>query len=210
MLTLGMKKFGSSSALQGRRIAGPATTSGTNKIRFRVHSREFEVTRWSARCVNVATLGSLTRRHLIQLVLRSSRVAGPQNDKQREIVAAFRHAWNAYRKYAWGHDELKPVSRGWQEWFGVGLTIVDSLDTMWIMGLKEGVCVCVCVCVCERERERERECVCVSRVRRLWFTWCVCVCVCVLYMCGVCGLRVYMRVCVCVCARKSACVCACV
>ncbi len=51
------------------------------------------------------------------------------------------HAWNAYKKYAWGHDELKPVSHGWQEWFGIGLTIVDSLDTMWIMGLKEGMSV---------------------------------------------------------------------
>ena len=48
------------------------------------------------------------------------------------------HAWNAYKRYAWGHDELKPVSHGWQEWFGIGLTIVDSLDTMWIMGLKDG------------------------------------------------------------------------
>ena len=42
------------------------------------------------------------------------------------------------QNYAWGHDELKPVSKGWHEWFGIGLTIVDSLDTMWIMGLKEG------------------------------------------------------------------------
>jgi len=63
--------------------------------------------------------------------------AGPQNAEQKEIVAAFMHAWNAYKKYAWGHDELRPVSHGWQEWFGVGLTIVDSLDTAWIMGLKD-------------------------------------------------------------------------
>ena len=65
-------------------------------------------------------------------------LTGPQNDHQREIVKAYMHAWNAYKRYAWGHDELKPVSHGWQEWFGIGLTIVDSLDTMWIMGLKDG------------------------------------------------------------------------
>ena len=53
-------------------------------------------------------------------------------------MKAYMHAWNAYKRYAWGHDELKPVSHGWQEWFGIGLTIVDSLDTMWIMGLKDG------------------------------------------------------------------------
>lgn len=63
-------------------------------------------------------------------------LVGPQNEQQKAIVEAFMHAWSAYKRYAWGHDELKPVSRGWQEWMGVGLTLVDSLDTMWIMGLK--------------------------------------------------------------------------
>jgi len=40
--------------------------------------------------------------------------------------------------YAWGRDELKPVSRGWIDYMGVGLTILDSLDTLYIMGLNEG------------------------------------------------------------------------
>ena len=76
--------------------------------------------------------------HLMSCFNVSLSFAGPQNAKQREIVGAFMHAWNAYKKYAWGHDELRPVSKGWQEWFGLGLTIVDSLDTAWIMGLKDG------------------------------------------------------------------------
>lgn len=29
--------------------------------------------------------------------------------------------------------------RGYSDWFGLGLTIVDSLDTMFIMGLEEGM-----------------------------------------------------------------------
>ena len=33
------------------------------------------------------------------------------NDRQKAVVDAFRHAWKAYRLYAWGKDELKPVSR---------------------------------------------------------------------------------------------------
>ena len=65
--------------------------------------------------------------------------AGPANDQQRAIVQAFLHAWSAYKKYAWGHDELKPLSKSWQEWMGIGLTIVDSIDTMYIMGLEHGV-----------------------------------------------------------------------
>ena len=57
--------------------------------------------------------------------------------RQRAVVDAFRHAWSAYRRHAWGHDELKPVSKSYSEWFYLGLTIIDSLDTMWIMGKGE-------------------------------------------------------------------------
>ncbi|XP_053987143.1 endoplasmic reticulum mannosyl-oligosaccharide 1,2-alpha-mannosidase [Hylaeus volcanicus] len=60
---------------------------------------------------------------------------GPQNSRQRAIVAAFKHSWNGYKEYAWGHDNVKPISRKHSDWFGLGLTIVDSLDTMYIMGL---------------------------------------------------------------------------
>ncbi|KAG7279258.1 hypothetical protein CRUP_033194 [Coryphaenoides rupestris] len=58
-------------------------------------------------------------------------------DRQAAVREAFLHAWTGYRSYAWGHDELKPVSKTFGEWFGLGLTLVDALDTMWILGLKE-------------------------------------------------------------------------
>ena len=67
------------------------------------------------------------------------RMTGPTNVQQIAVVSAMTHAWAAYRKYAWGHDELKPVSKSWQEWMGVGLTIVDSIDTLYIMGLDQGL-----------------------------------------------------------------------
>ncbi|XP_075415877.1 LOW QUALITY PROTEIN: endoplasmic reticulum mannosyl-oligosaccharide 1,2-alpha-mannosidase-like [Tenrec ecaudatus] len=66
---------------------------------------------------------------------RTQKPAGPSNPRQKAVVDAFRHAWKGYCKYAWGHDELKPLSRSFSEWFGLGLTLVDALDTMWIMGL---------------------------------------------------------------------------
>lgn len=59
-------------------------------------------------------------------------------DRLEAVRDAFRHAWKGYKEYAWGHDELKPISKSFGEWFGLGLTLIDSLDTMWIMGLKEG------------------------------------------------------------------------
>lgn len=60
-----------------------------------------------------------------------------QNERQRAVVEAFLHAWKAYKQHAWGHDELKPLSRSYSEWFRVGLTLIDSLDTMYLMNLKE-------------------------------------------------------------------------
>lgn len=63
---------------------------------------------------------------------------GPTNDRQRAVVTAAKHAWSGYKKYAWGHDNLKPISQGFHDWFGLGLTIVDSLDTLYIMNMHEG------------------------------------------------------------------------
>lgn len=60
-------------------------------------------------------------------------------ERQKAVVDAFQYAWKFYEKYAWGHDEFHPVSKTFNEWFGIGLTIVDSLDTMIIMGLEKGM-----------------------------------------------------------------------
>ena len=49
----------------------------------------------------------------------------------------FLHAWNGYKKYAWGHDDLKPLSKTHHDWYAEPLlmTPVDALDTMILMGL---------------------------------------------------------------------------
>ncbi len=56
-----------------------------------------------------------------------------------QVRAEFLHAWNAYKQYAWGHDELRPLSHGYRDWYGVSLymTPVDALDTMVLMGLSD-------------------------------------------------------------------------
>jgi mannosyl-oligosaccharide alpha-1,2-mannosidase len=52
------------------------------------------------------------------------------------VKAAMAHAWGNYKTRAWGSDELKPQSgRGENNWSGVGMTLVDSLDTLWVMGM---------------------------------------------------------------------------
>lgn len=58
--------------------------------------------------------------------------------KQITVKETFLHAWNGYKKHAMGEDELKPSSReSANPFMGWGATLVDSLDTLWIMGLTE-------------------------------------------------------------------------
>lgn len=54
------------------------------------------------------------------------------------IKAEFNHAWAGYKKVAFGHDEVRPISAAVEDPFnGWGATLVDALDTLWIMDLKE-------------------------------------------------------------------------
>lgn len=58
--------------------------------------------------------------------------------KQTAIREAFKHAWTGYKKHAMGHDELRPVTNMTADTFnGWGATLVDSLDTLWIMDFKD-------------------------------------------------------------------------
>ena len=67
----------------------------------------------------------------------------------------FLHAWNGYKQYAWGHDELQPADQelsrlvrphegdqragrwGARDSTSLLMTPVDALDTMVLMGLKD-------------------------------------------------------------------------
>ncbi len=74
------------------------------------------------------------------LLLSVSAHAQSQNKKlAAEVKAEFLHAWNGYKKYAWGHDDLKPLSRTHHDWYPQPLlmTAVDSLDTMILMDMDE-------------------------------------------------------------------------
>lgn len=54
------------------------------------------------------------------------------------VLGAMKHCWSNYQKYAFGKDELHPISkRSTSNWGGMGTTLVDSLDTLWLMGMKE-------------------------------------------------------------------------
>ncbi|KAI1172150.1 glycoside hydrolase family 47 protein [Nemania sp. FL0916] len=61
-----------------------------------------------------------------------------EESRRREVREVFLGDWDAYREYAWGKDALKPISGGFRDQFsGWAATLVDSLDTLWILGLRE-------------------------------------------------------------------------
>ena len=58
--------------------------------------------------------------------------------RQNKVREEFQKAWDGYKKNAWLHDELSPVSGKFRDPFcSWAATLVDSLDTLWIMGLQE-------------------------------------------------------------------------
>lgn len=61
-----------------------------------------------------------------------------REDRLAQVKAEMKHAWDGYSRFAFGHDELTPISEGYADPFaGWGATLVDALDTLWIMDLKD-------------------------------------------------------------------------
>ncbi|KAJ9137689.1 alpha-1,2-Mannosidase [Pleurostoma richardsiae] len=58
--------------------------------------------------------------------------------RRQAVRAVFLRAWYSYREYAWMRDTLLPISgvAGKDQFSGWAATLVDSLDTLWIMGLR--------------------------------------------------------------------------
>uniref|UniRef100_A0A672SM29 alpha-1,2-Mannosidase n=1 Tax=Sinocyclocheilus grahami TaxID=75366 RepID=A0A672SM29_SINGR len=61
---------------------------------------------------------------------------------RNKLIKMMKHAWDSYRQYGWGHNELKPIAKKGHSTniFGnsqMGATIVDALDTLYIMGLHD-------------------------------------------------------------------------
>lgn len=66
----------------------------------------------------------------------SARAARKQ--KLEAIKDVFTNTWKDYEDLAWGHDELAPVTGKPRDPFcGWGATLIDSLDTLYIMDLRE-------------------------------------------------------------------------
>ena len=61
-----------------------------------------------------------------------------RQQRQAAVSKTFQKCWSAYRKYAWGQDELAPISGGGRDTFGGwAANVVDNLDNLWMMGMKD-------------------------------------------------------------------------
>lgn len=60
-------------------------------------------------------------------------------DLCEKVKAAAQHAWKGYKQYAWGSDDLKPLTKTAKNWYNSSMlmTPVDAFDTFIMLGLTE-------------------------------------------------------------------------
>ena len=88
------------------------------------------------RKVRTDTLKALLEAHSLtsQNAAETIERAGDTSDK----LNFMQESWAAYAKHAMGFDELAPVSLKGKNSFGsLGAMVIDSLDTLWMFGLRE-------------------------------------------------------------------------
>ncbi|CAK3845783.1 seven-hairpin glycosidase [Lecanosticta acicola] len=68
----------------------------------------------------------------------SAAEAATRRQRLAQVKGALKRSWQAYQLKAWMKDELAPVSGSHKTTFGGwAATLVDTLDTLWIAGLRD-------------------------------------------------------------------------
>ncbi|KAM4057897.1 glycosyl hydrolase family 47 protein [Hirsutella rhossiliensis] len=68
----------------------------------------------------------------------SPRAKDTRLQRQKKVKTELARSWAGYKKHAWMHDELSPSSGRYRDPFcGWSATLVDTLDTLWIAGMKK-------------------------------------------------------------------------
>ena len=91
-------------------------------------------------CVGVVALVCVAGARVPGSAVAMQRPSDPALAEQ--VKKELLHAWNGYKKYAWGHDDLLPVSKTSRDWYGTEpllMTAVDTVSTLAIMGLDDEV-----------------------------------------------------------------------
>lgn len=95
-----------------------------------------------ARLTRRSTFLSLAAAGLAPSLASAAAKKAPKEDWKAlaaDVRKEFQWAWQGYVAKAWGKDEINPVSGTSQSFFveghDLGLSLVEALDTLWIMGL---------------------------------------------------------------------------
>jgi mannosyl-oligosaccharide alpha-1,2-mannosidase len=95
------------------------------------------------------TLTPISRRRLLAgtlatLSAASLPAAPPRHNWKalgQQVKAEMAWAWDLYRQHAWGKDEIRPVSGTTSSFplkgHHLGLSLIEALDTLWVMGLDD-------------------------------------------------------------------------
>src|SRR5437773_5691087 len=114
------------------RSSDEGTEEMTQRVSLRINNARFMKIFSSRTRSKLAVLAAL-------LSVTTPTLAQTRTDLQQQVRAEFLHAWNGYKQYAWGHDDLKPLSKTYHDWYAEPLlmTPIDALDTMMLMGLND-------------------------------------------------------------------------
>ncbi|CZT18067.1 related to class I alpha-mannosidase [Ramularia collo-cygni] len=89
------------------------------------------------------TLPAPSGQHLPQVQYAFNKTESRTAERERkqrlaQVKLTMARSWAAYRKHAWLSDEVMPITGGKKNNFGGwAATLVDSLDTLWVMDMKK-------------------------------------------------------------------------
>lgn len=122
---------------------GPALGARSNRVNHRLKGsrRALPKALSSSPRFDFDVFQSRLRHPVLGTRAGSTEPQSPVQAQRQKVKEMMRFAWQSYRHYAMGKNELRPLTRdGYQgSIFGglSGATIIDSLDTLYLMELKE-------------------------------------------------------------------------
>ncbi|ETO19262.1 hypothetical protein RFI_17968, partial [Reticulomyxa filosa] len=116
------------------------------QIKFLVDKKHvhilFDFNHWLQMMMNRILLAILCPLVLLSpLITADNRYASlSAADVANEVVQEFVYGYSAYQQYAWGHDELLPLTSSYVDYssgYSTLWTPIDALDTIYIMNLTD-------------------------------------------------------------------------
>lgn len=123
-----------------RQAVSPSTSSSKPAIQFKQSSIDWASYPTYHPVQPYAKLPGGAQKQLprVQFSFQPSKQDDVAVKRSLAVRKAFVRSWEDYKEHAWLHDELLPLSGGYRDPFGGwAATLVDSLDTLWIMGLED-------------------------------------------------------------------------